>query len=333
MLDTANQSSTPEPATSQVEQSNSPIVKPDMRSTVENARLRQHLQQIIAQNETHDITSSVSVTSIGDARSLFRYNTSQPQFAASVNKMPIALLLLEDLRKGSISLDTTLTWTADDVRGGFGAYDQPGAAMSATVRQVMYDMLNTSGNTAVRALVNYGLGGPVATNQRLAAKPQLITTRLQVLDPVAKTFYLGNSTSDESLWVMEQLLAEEDAYQSFIRQALATNIFSYYGVRSQLESNDFIVLANKVGILDDADGNNRHDVGVIYNTRNGKVYGYSFMTTTSSGNVSGTAQAEHSLDLLGRHVLRFAGDKPAKTPKYNTQQNSRSFSPETRVAY
>ncbi len=191
-------------------------------------------------------------------------------------------------------------------------------------------MLNYSGNTAVRALVNYKLQGPQAVNDRLDAIPEIRTTRLQVLSP--NSFFLGNTTSNESVWILQSLLADpEDEYHEFVKNALQTNIFSYYGVRSQLENNGYVVLANKAGILDDVDGNNRHDVGIIYNTRTNKTYGYSFMTTTANGNIAGTARAEHSLDLFGRNTLRFAGDKPER----NTSKapEGRAVTPEKRVQY
>ncbi len=192
-------------------------------------------------------------------------------------------------------------------------------------------MLNYSGNTAVRALVNYKLQGPQAVNSRLDAIPQIPTTRLQVLTPTS--FYLGNSTSAESVWIIQALLGEpRDQYHDFVKDALQTNIFSYYGVRSQLEGNDYVTLANKVGILDDVDGNNRHDVGIIYNTKTKQSFGYSFMTTTANTNTAGTAQAEHSLDLLGRETLRYAGDKAPKD-KPKTLNNGRAITPEKRVRY
>ncbi len=292
----------------------SSLLRDDLSDSYKATALRNQINKVIKQNEAQGVsTTSVNIFDMQTNRMLVQRNESSVQFAASVNKLPIAWLILQDLRAGKVQLTDTITWTASDVRGGYGVYDQPGAPTSATVQQVLYDMLNYSGNTAVRALVNYKLGGAAAVNNRLAAYPQIPNTRLQPLD--ANRFYVGNSTSKESLWVMEKLLAKTDKYQKVMKDALQTNIFSYYGVRSQLEGNGFIVLANKVGILDDVDGNNRHDVGIIYNTKTHKAYGYSFMTTTPYENTAGTGQAEHSLDLMGRDTLRYAGDRPLQNKK------------------
>jgi len=275
--------------------------------------LAYRLSQVIKENEEQGVTTSVRLVDLQTNRTLLKHNEKAVHFAASINKVPIAWMVLQDLRAGKLKLTDTVSWSASDVRAGYGVYDQAGAATTATVQDVIYDMLNHSGNTAVRVLVNYELGGAAKVNERLAAYPQLANTRLQPLD--GDRFYVGNSTAKESLWVMQKLLSKTDPYEKFIKNAMQTNIFSYYGVRSQLEGNDYIVLANKVGILDDVDGNNRHDVGIIFNTKTHKAYGYSFMTTTAYENTTGTAQAEHSLDLMGRDTLRFAGDKPQKQSK------------------
>ena len=80
-----------------------------------------------------------------------------------------------------------------------------------------------------------------------------------------------------------------------------------------MAGNDWITLVNKVGILNDPTGDNRHDVGIIYNQKTHKSYGYSYMTTAPEENPDATPQAEQSLKDMGRYLLRFAGDKPATT--------------------
>lgn len=307
------------------------LLRNDLSSSFKNAVLRSQIQKVIDENDAQGVTTtSVSLVDLQTNRTIMEHNQASVHFAASVNKLPIAWLVLQDLRSGKTKLSDTITWQASDVRAGYGIYDQAGAPTSASVEDVLYDMLNHSGNTAVRALVNYKLGGAQAVNDRLATYPELPNTRLQPRD--ATRFYVGNSTTKESLWVMEKLLAKPDAYQKVMKNALQTNIFSYYGVRSQLEGNGFIVLANKVGILDDPDGNNRHDVGIIYNTKTHKAYGYSFMTTSPYTNVAATARAEHSLDLMGRDVLRFAGDRPVtnKAMPFSAPVEPKA---ETRVLY
>lgn len=276
------------------------------------------------------ITTGVQIMDLQDNHTIMNRNQNGEQYAASLNKLPVAFLVLQDLRAGKLSLNQQMTWQASDVRAGYGVYDQPGAPLSATLGDVLFDMLNHSGNTAVRILVNSGLGGAASVNARWAAYPQLNHTALQPLD--ANRFYLGNTAPSDALWSLEQLMQTTDQYSSFMKNALATNIFTDFGVRSQLAGNDWIVLVNKVGILDDPTGDNRHDVGIIYNTRSHKSYGYALLTTSPEENPSATPQAEQSLKDMGLDLLRFAGDRPAShaTP-FATPNAART--PEKKVLY
>ena len=277
---------------------------------IKTAALRYQMDQIIKQNEAQFIITSAKFTDLQTGATLYSSSPDTTQYAASLNKIPVALLLLQDLRASKTHLSDTLSWSSSDVRGGYGIYDQPGAPTSATVEQLIQDMLNRSGNTAVRILVNKtSLGGAAAVNARLAQYPELVQTRLQLVSSTG--FYLGNTTATENLWLMQQLQQKKDSYEQVMQTAMATNIFTTYGVRSQLAGNDYIQLANKVGILDDTDaGSNRHDEGIIYNYRTHRSYSYSFMTTNFSPDLSANLPAEQSLQEMGLLVLRFAGDQP-----------------------
>lgn len=229
--------------------------------------------------------------------------------------------------------DQVLTWQKSDVRAGNGAYDSSdgnGVALQGTVKDLLFDMLNPSGNTAVRVLVNQGMGGAATVNTRFVNELHLQHTYLQPLD--SNRFYLGNSTARDSLNSLQKLLSVNDQYGQFVKHALATNIYTDYGVRSQLLGNDYIVLANKVGILDDSDGNNRHDVGIIYNTRTHKSYGYAFLNTAQGASYNATtAQAGISLADMGSDLLGLAGDQTPKTqPKAVKYYN---YQPEKRMRY
>lgn len=308
----------------------------DIRQIVKEIFLRHLIDGSIKQNERQDVRTGVTIRDLKDDRTIVGHNQDDVHFAASVNKIPVALLVLEDLRSGALDLDQTMAWQASDQRGGFGDFDQPGAPLQAPLSDVIYDMLNRSGNTVVRVLVNYALGGAEAVNERFAAKPGLSNTSLTPLGD--GLFYLGDSTSRDSLWAMNELLKNQDQYGSFMKDALATNIFTDFGVRSQLAGNNYITLVNKVGILDDIEGNNRHDMGIIYNSKTHRTYGYSFFTTApyDPEDFSATEQADQSLKDMGRYALRFAGDKKRRAG--SAQQSAGTFKqnvslPEGRITY
>jgi beta-lactamase class A len=286
-------------------------------------KLRHYIQTVIAKNESLGVTTDVSVIDMQSHQSIINHNLDVEHFAASVNKVPIAELILKDLRAGKITMDQQLTWTAADVRAGAGTFDQPDAPLQAPLKDVLFDMLNPSGNTAVRILVNGVLGGAAATNDRFKNELHLQHTYLQPL--TGNKFYVGNTTARDAMTNIQTLLKGNDKYQKFVQNALATNIYTDYGVRSQLAGNDYIVLANKVGILDDVDANNRHDVGLIYNTQTHKSYAYAFLNTAhGEAYNTATAQAGISLADMGKGLLRFAGDKAPE----NAQKDARIAAPD-----
>ena len=287
--------------------------------------LRQFVKKEIRDNETQNVLTDVTLYDMQTNRTILGHNEGTEHFAASINKLPVTLLLMEDLKANKITLDTTVTWAESDRRAGNGIYDVAGGPTSATVRQVLHDMLNRSGNTAVRIIVNKALGGNAKVNERLAAKPQLQHTYLIPVD--ADRFYLGNTTSGESMWVLREILKEDASYARIIKQMLATNIFTEDGVRSQLAGNDYILLVNKTGLLYDPDGNNHHDVGIIYNQKTGKSYGYSFLTTAPSTMPEADVRAMDSVENMGKYTLRYAGDKPKPQAQQQQPQTLQKVAP------
>ena len=300
----------------EVQQGNSPLDKSDVSQIVKEIYLRHLVDGSIKQNEAAQVTTGVDIYDMQTKRMIVQHNQDTEQFAASVNKLPVSLLLLEDLRAGKITMDQKVTWTDGDRRGGYGDYDKPGAPLEASLQDLLYDMLHRSGNTAVRVMVNNVLGGADAVNGRWATKPQLSHTRLQPLAGAGNRFYLGNTTPDDSIWTIQKLMAKQDTYAKFMKGAMADNIFTDFGVRSQLGDSDYIVLVNKIGLLDDVDGNNRHDVGIIYNQKTHKSYAYSLMTTApySDTDTSATVRADQSLKEMGQYMLRYAGGRKATVP-------------------
>jgi len=265
--------------------------------------------KVVDQNESQHISTGVSLYDFQQSEYFYNRGEEKEHFAASVNKLPVSLLVLEDLRLGETVLNQTVTWSETDRRDGAGVYDQVGSPTSATVREVLHDMLNRSGNTAVRILVNKILGGGAAVNERLSQIPDIPHTRLILLD--ADRFYLGNTTSKEAMIVLKKLVVDTpDQYSNYLKELLQTNIYTDIGVRSQLSDNGYIILVNKVGQLNDPDGSNRHDVGIVYNTKTHKTYGFSYLTTTPYNDGATPVAAEDSLKTMGRMFLRFSGDYP-----------------------
>jgi beta-lactamase class A len=272
--------------------------------------LKLQLAQQVRENEKLGIDTSVIVYDLTDKQPVYSHNVNYEHYAASISKLFVTSLLLKDLRAGKTTLDTQVSWDVSDRRAGAGVYDSASSPLTGTVRDVLFDMLNHSGNTAVRIIVNKVLGGADAVNARYAQDyPNLKVTKLQ---PVAGTsgFLLGYTTPAETNFMVDYLYKQQDSYAAFVKNALATNIFDDYGPRSQVKDKENITVIDKQGQLNDPEGNNRHDVGVIENAKNGHKLRYVLMTTNyeqPAGPITNSATT--SLQAFGLDLLRFEGDR------------------------
>jgi beta-lactamase class A len=268
--------------------------------------------EVINENHNYNILTGAIINRDGNgAKSLISSDIDSEHFAASVNKVPVSVLVLNKLRAGEITLDTVTTWTAADRRGGAGVFDAPDSPTSATVRELLSDLLNRSGNTAVRAAVNGLLGGAPQVNEAWKSQYGSQHTYLMPLDGPGKRFYLGNTSAREAAKMFATLVQGDDQYAQLVRGYMETNIWDEMGVRAVKSNTTAIRLVNKIGYLDDPDGNNRHDVGMIINSQTGEKYSYAFLQTAPNEVADATAQANSALKQLGVITLSAAGDKTA----------------------
>lgn len=297
------------------------------------ALLANSLKKTVKSNEKQTITTSVTTYDLTDKKLIYAHDVDTEHYAASTQKIPVVELVIQDLRAGKITLDTQLTWNETDRRAGAGIYDAVGAPTAGTVRDVIFDMLNKSGNTAVRVLVNNVLGGANATNDRLAAYPQLKVTRLQPLD--GNRFFVGYTTAREASYIFYEFYRHSDQFAVFAKTALATNIFNDYGPRSQIQDPDKMTVIDKQGMLNDPEGNNRHDIGVIKNKKTGHQVLYT-LYTTSPGESGETliTPAEDSLKAMGRAMLQYDGDTSAQPQdSHDDKRSLKKAAPENRILY
>ena len=141
--------------------------------------LKLQLTRQLVLNSQKEIDTSIIVYDETDKKSIYSFNTGYRHWAASLSKLFVTSLVLDDLRAGKTTLDTPLTWDVSDRRVGAGKYDVDNSPTSGTVRDVLLDMLNQSGNTAVRILVNKVLSGATAVNERYVQEYGLTVTRLE----------------------------------------------------------------------------------------------------------------------------------------------------------
>lgn len=305
------------------------LLRDDIGTDIKTRILQFQVAKSIIANEKANVTTGALMRNLNTQKTFVNYEENTKHFAVTTNKMAIAHLLVQDLDSGKIVNPTLPLPPADQRIPGTGKYDQPDAPNQASLKELFFDMLNRSGNTAVRVLVD-AMGGPTAVNDRLAQIPEIPNTRLVPVGQDGR-FFMGDTTTKEALFLLEQMYFHNGVNADFVKQALRTNIFSDYGVRSQLGDTDRIVLTNNTGMLNDPDGNSRHDIGIVRNYRSGISYSYAIMTTSRSSNA--TARAETSIQEMGRTLLRFAGDKREDARKSPTSPSQHSPKTDRKILY
>lgn len=281
----------------------STLLRGDTSSWMKQQQLRLALDKEIGKNKQDDITTSVYFVDNTHKQVLYRYQIDKEYYAASVNKLPITLLLLEDLRSGKVSLSdkVKLPASAERLQGGGRYDDADNRTHEITIGQALEDLLKRSGNTVVRILVAE-LGGAKKVNERLTQDKSLRKTRLIERDN--DEFWLGNTTARESLYLMNRVVEKQDTYGKLVQKALTENIFDDYGVKAQ-HKDEYIVLVNKIGQLSDIDGDVRHDVGVIYNTQTSERYSFAILNAADTETLINDTQPIDPIQPIGRQLLRY----------------------------
>src|SRR5215510_5271841 len=102
------------PATQQREQLNAEVKelsREDVGESFRSLRLRHYVDKIIRKNERAGVTTGVSVIDLQSQQAIVGHNLDTEEFAASVNKVPVARLILQDVRAGKLQWDQVLTWS------------------------------------------------------------------------------------------------------------------------------------------------------------------------------------------------------------------------------
>lgn len=88
--------------------------------------------------------------------------------SASVIKLPVLTLAMQLVDRGTLSLASRLTLTAENTRGGSGILQRFDAGLQPTLRDVLAQMVITSDNTATDLAIAQ-VGGVAAVNAWIAA--------------------------------------------------------------------------------------------------------------------------------------------------------------------
>ncbi|WP_090051342.1 serine hydrolase [Lentzea fradiae] len=217
----------------------------------------------------------------GRAKAAVDENADAIVEAYSVNKIAVAVAVLDKVDRGLVRLDQTVTVSADIViqdTDGIFALDG-GYPSEVTVGHALANLLTVSDNTAVRLC---GLVVPaLELNEILRAKGFVHTQVIPVANP--NRFFLGTTTARETHTMLQKLVDGEllsAASTAYLLNILrATSSFTD-GVRLHLTTNERLRVATKAGWYEDG----RNEAGVMFSADNRAILVYSmFASGTFAG--------------------------------------------------
>ncbi len=247
--------------------------------------------------------------------------------AYSVNKIAVAVAVLDKVDRGLIKLDQTVTVSsAIVIQDTDGIFALDGAYPSeVTVGHALANLLTVSDNTAVRLC---GLVVPaLELNEILRSKGFVHTQVVPVANP--NRFVLGTTTARETHTLLQKLVdgqllsAASTAYLLNILRATAS--FTD-GVRLNLRTNERLRVATKAGWFEDG----RNEAGIMFSEDNRAILVYSLFASgefdgdkaTNDADFSTTHPAVAARAELGRSmfdaVIKITCAKPKHRAKvYN----------------
>ncbi len=224
------------------------------------------------------------------------------QTAASMNKLAIALGVLDKVDRGEAALDDRITLDQDIILGGSGLYfHQAAFGDELTVANILVALLLVSDNTAVRLC---GLVCPPAEiNQTLEAKG-FTDTRVIPSEDNPDRMWLGDTTAHELNDLLHRLALGELLSETGTGAMLGIlrGLSGYHdGFRRNMSSAQRSRIAMKYG----ADGPDRNEAGVVYTADGAPAVVYAFTTQTEGheDDYGATHPAVEAKAAMGRQII------------------------------
>ncbi|GIJ24842.1 serine hydrolase [Micromonospora qiuiae] len=220
----------------------------------------------------------------------------------SVQKVAVAVAVMDKIDRGELRLDQRLDLTADIILGGSGIYFlQTVWGDEVTVANFLTALLLVSDNTAVRMC---GRVVPaLEINQILAAKGFTHTRVEPVANP--NRFFLGVTTPREThdlLWRLANKTLLSTRSSDFLLGILRWINGYHDGVRRDMSSAERSRVATKYGADYDSRGAARHEAGIVFDAAGAPTLTYAFFADSLGDldNYGGTHPAVRAHAALGR---------------------------------
>jgi beta-lactamase class A len=222
---------------------------------------------------------------------------------ASVQKLAVALAVLDKVDRGLLSLDQKLDLPESIILGGSGTYHlQAAFGDDLTIANFLVAMLQVSDNTAVRMCGRVAPGPEI--NEILAAKG-FTHTRVEPVKDNPNRFYLGTTTPREMHALVkglaDQTLLSASSTQAMLRVMRWSEVGYCDGVRRNMSSAERARIGIKYGANEDL----RHEVGVIFDPVGAPVLIFTYFADKVGDvdNYGATNPAVQAHAVLGRAML------------------------------
>ncbi|KXK60716.1 hypothetical protein AWW66_17345 [Micromonospora rosaria] len=260
------------------------------------------------------------VDATGALRTVLADDADRVTHGYSVQKLAVAVAVLDAIDRGQLRLDQRLDLTADIILGGSGLYHlQTVWGDEVTVANFLTAMLLVSDNTAVRMC---GRVVPaLEINEILAAKGFTHTRVEPVANPYR--FFLGVTTPREThdlLWRLANGTLLSVGSTTFLLGVLRWINGYHDGIRRDMSSAERSRVATKYGADYDERGAARHEVGIVFDQTGAPALTYAFFADTlgDRDNYGGTHPAVRAHAHLGRVLFDTvgAGTAPAGVSRH-----------------
>ncbi|MBF9134375.1 serine hydrolase [Plantactinospora sp. S1510] len=235
----------------------------------------------------------------------------------SVQKLAVAVAVMDKIDRGELQLDQRLDLSADIILGGTGIYFlQTVWGDQVTVANFLTAMLLVSDNTAVRMC---GRVVPaLEINEILAAKGFTHTRVEPVANP--NRFFLGVTTPREThdlLWRLatKTLLSTRSA--DFLLGILRWINGYHDGIRRNMSSAERSRIATKYGADFDDLGAARHEAGIMFDANGAPTLTYALFADSLGDldNYGATHPAVQAHAVLGRVMFNAIATTTNRTAK------------------
>jgi beta-lactamase class A len=224
----------------------------------------------------------------------------------SVQKLAVAVAVLEQVDRGRLDLGQTVELTTDVMLGGSGLFAlNPVGGDRLTLATVLIALLLVSDNTAVRLC---GSVCPTAEINDVLAGKGFEHTRVEP-GPTPNRFFLGTTTPRETHRLLRGLVDGtllSPASCAFLRAILTSTSGYHDGIRRDLSSAERRRVATKHGADFNDLGAARHEAGIVWEPSGGHgtaIYAFFADRLGDRDNYGGTHPAVRAHAALGRRIV------------------------------